>query len=65
MCEANAYLKDKDSGEYELFLESVDKIVPTEDGLMLQDIFGRKKNVKAVIKEMALVDHQILMEKTE
>ncbi len=65
MCEANAYLKDKDGGEYELFLESVDKIVPTEDGLMLQDIFGRKKNVKAVIKEMALVDHQILMEKTE
>lgn len=65
MCEANAYIKAKDEEEYQLFLESVDKILPTDEGLTLQDIFGRKKTVKAVIKEMALVDHQILMEKTE
>lgn len=65
MCEANVYIKAKDDEEYKLFLESVDKIIPTDAGLTLQDIFGRQKTVKAVIKEMALVDHQILMEKTE
>lgn len=65
MCEANAYVKNKEGEKYELFLESVDKVVPTPEGLLLQDIFGRTKTVKATIKEMALVDHKILMEKTE
>lgn len=61
MCEANAYLR-KD-GQDELFLESVDKIVPQEDGLMLENIFGHKKIIKAKIKEMALVDHKIILER--
>jgi predicted RNA-binding protein len=61
MCEANAYLlKD---GQEELLLESVDKVVPKEDGIYLENIFGRQKTVKARIKEMALVDHRIILEK--
>ncbi|MBZ4687995.1 MAG: hypothetical protein PWQ96_1947 [Clostridia bacterium] len=60
MCEANAYLiKD---GKEEMFFENVDKIIPQEEGLLLEDIFGKKKIVKAKIKEMALVDHKIMLE---
>lgn len=61
MCEANAYLR-KD-GQEELFLEAVDKVVPHEDGLILEDIFGRRKIIKARIAELALVDHRIILEK--
>lgn len=61
MCEANAYLR-KD-GREELFLEMVDKVLPHEEGLVLEDIFGRRKIVKAKIAELALVDHKIILEK--
>lgn len=63
MCEANAYiLKD---GVEELLLESVDKLVPEEDGLLLENIFGQQKKIKARIKEMALVSHKIILERIE
>lgn len=61
VCEANAYLR-KD-GKEELLLEMVDKVVPHEEGLMLEDIFGRRKIVRARIAELALVDHKIVLEK--
>lgn len=64
MCEANAYLR-KD-GKEELFFEMVDKVVPQEDGtLLLEDIFGRRKLIKARIAELALVNHRIILEKEE
>jgi len=61
MCEANAYLR-KD-GQDELFLESVDKVFQQEEELILENIFGQRKVIKAKIKEMALVDHRIILEK--
>jgi predicted RNA-binding protein len=61
MCEANAYLR-KD-GKEELLLEMVDKVLPSQEGLVLEDIFGRRKIVKARIAELALVDHKIVLEK--
>ena len=61
MCEANAYLVE--DGKEELLLEMVDKVVPQEDGLMLEDIFGRRKLIKARIIELALVDHRIVLQK--
>lgn len=61
MCEANAYLRQGEKEE--LFLEMVDKVTPTEDGLILEDIFGRRKIIKAKIKELALVEHRIILEK--
>lgn len=63
MCEANAYLR-KD-GKEELFFENVDRVIPHEDGLLLEDIFGRRKIIKAKIVELALVDHRIILEKVE
>lgn len=60
MCEANAYIiKD---GEEELLLERVDKIVPQENGVFLENIFGEQKTVNAEIKKMQLVDHKIILE---
>ncbi|WP_258359972.1 CooT family nickel-binding protein [Moorella sulfitireducens] len=61
MCEANAYLL-KEGGEEELVFENVDRIVPGEDGILMEDIFGKRKIVRARIKEMALVDHKIFLE---
>ncbi len=61
MCEANVYLIDKDGNE-NLFLESVDKITPIDDNIVLETIFYQTKTIKAKIKEMALVDHRIVIE---
>lgn len=61
MCEANAYMLQGDKEE--LVFENVDKIIPTEEGLLLEDIFGKRQILKAKIKEMALVDHRIILEK--
>ena len=62
MCEANVYFLNDDGSE-ELVLEDVDKIIPTDDGIILESIFSERKQVKAAIKEMALVSHKILLEK--
>ncbi|MHB8062217.1 MAG: CooT family nickel-binding protein [Ruminiclostridium sp.] len=62
MCEANVYLLDE-KGEEKLFLESVDKIIPNENELCLEDIFSQRKYIKARIKEMGLVEHRIVLEK--
>ena len=61
MCEAHAYLLDKNGNE-ELFLKSVDKVIPSEDGITLVSIFSERKKIKAFIKEMALLEHKIILE---
>ncbi|ACX52317.1 RNA-binding protein, predicted [Ammonifex degensii KC4] len=61
MCEANAYLRNGDKEE--LILEAVDKVRPFDDGLLLEDIYGRRKFIRAKIKELALVDHKIILER--
>ena len=60
MCESNAYLR-KPGVEDSIFLEMVDRVYNQEDDLVLEDIFGRKKIIKAKIVELALVDHKIIL----
>ncbi len=60
MCEANAYVRK--AGKEELLMEKVDKVLPQEDGLLLENIFGQRKFVKARIREMELVEHRIILE---
>lgn len=60
MCEAHAYLRKDDKDE--LYMENVDSVLPNEDGLVLENIFGQRKIIKARIKELALVDHKIILE---
>lgn len=62
MCEANAFIIDE-KGNETLLLEGVDKLIPEQDTLILENIFGQRKIVKAKIKELALVDHKIILEK--
>ena len=61
MCASNVYMIEKNGNE-KLILESVDKIIPTGDSIYLENIFFETKNIKARIKELALVDHKILLE---
>ncbi|HBG22815.1 MAG TPA: RNA-binding protein, partial [Peptococcaceae bacterium] len=50
----------------ELFFENVDRVEPQEDGgVMLENIFGQRKMIRARIKELALVDHKIILEEIE
>jgi predicted RNA-binding protein len=63
MCEANVFIKDKEAKEYELLLEAVDKVIPGDDEIILESIFGERKIVKAKIKEMMLLDHKINLER--
>jgi predicted RNA-binding protein len=62
MCEADVYIYDEERGDV-LLLEKVDKILPQENELYMENIFGERKTVQARIKEMALVDHRIVLEK--
>ena len=64
MCEANVYLVD-DDGKIHLVLESVDKIIPSNEGLVLENIFSERKTVNARIKEMSLASHRVFLEKTD
>ncbi|MDU3522691.1 MAG: CooT family nickel-binding protein [Clostridium saudiense] len=61
MCEANVYLIDRE-GRERLLLESVDKIIPGEEGIFLENIFSQRKTIRAKIKEMELVNHKIILE---
>ncbi|MGI6405447.1 MAG: CooT family nickel-binding protein [Syntrophaceticus sp.] len=64
MCESHAYLRIGDREE--LLFENVDRVEPQEDGgVMLENIFGQRKMIRARIKELALVDHKIILEKIE
>ncbi|MCX8130069.1 MAG: CooT family nickel-binding protein [Clostridia bacterium] len=62
MCEANAYLRDENGDEI-LYLEGVDKLMPDGDKIILENIFGQRKIIRAKIKELALVEHKIILEK--
>ncbi|MHB8063664.1 MAG: CooT family nickel-binding protein [Ruminiclostridium sp.] len=64
MCEANVYLIDENGTEV-LILDSVDKVIPNKDEIMLENIFNERKTLKARIKEMELVNHRIILEKLE
>lgn len=64
MCEANVYVLGQD-GKEKLYLEAVDKFIPGVDGIYIENIYGERRTVKAKIKEMALVDHRIIIEDIE
>ncbi|HOA36055.1 MAG TPA: CooT family nickel-binding protein [Bacillota bacterium] len=60
MCQSSVYLvKD---GREELVMEDVSVIKPQGEELLLVGMLGEKKQVKAKIKELQLMDHRILLE---
>lgn len=60
MCEADAYILRDDKKE--LVLKSVDLVKPQDDGFLLIDIYGTQKTVKGRLKQMNLVNHEIIFE---
>ena len=60
MCEAKVYL-ETDSGR-ELVMDDVVSVKPEASSLALVDLFGDRKSVPATIKEIKLLDHEILLE---
>jgi predicted RNA-binding protein len=61
MCESNAFVVDSAGGE-ELLMENVAYLRPDGDELLLRNLFGEEKSVRAKIKEMDLTAHRILLE---
>ncbi len=61
MCEANVYLVDETGNEV-LILDSVDKVIPCENEITLENIYSERRTLKARIKMMELVEHRILLE---
>jgi predicted RNA-binding protein len=60
VCQSSVYLvKD---GREELVMEDVSVIKPQGDELLLVGMLGEKKQIKARIKELQLMDHRILLE---
>ena len=62
MCEANAYLRGHESED--ILMENVDILRPEGNGLFLQNIFGDQKWIEARIEEMSLVEHRIVLTRT-
>lgn len=63
MCESTAYLITED-GERKLMDYVVD-VVPKENGkLSLTDILGDEQIIEGILKEIRLLEHKIIIEKT-
>jgi predicted RNA-binding protein len=62
MCDSSAYLLKE--GEEILILEHIDYCEASENKILLSNIFGEKKEIKAKIKKLSLLNHKILLEPT-
>lgn len=45
-----------------MILDSVDKVIPDENGITLENIYSERKTLRARIKLMELVEHRIILE---
>ena len=62
MCEANAYIYE--NGKEELYLENVDVMKPEDGKIFLKNLFGEQKVFEGEIKEVSLLRHKIVLQKT-
>ncbi len=64
MCEASVYVEKE--GKEELLLDSVDVLEPQEGGkIYIRNLSGEQKTLTARIKRIRLVEHKIILERTE
>ncbi|HEY3375172.1 MAG TPA: CooT family nickel-binding protein [Candidatus Aquicultor sp.] len=59
MCETNVFV-EKD-GKQEVLMKDVVSITPVGDKLVLVDLFGEQKQIKAAFKELKLLDHMVVL----
>ncbi len=62
MCEANAYIYE--DGEEKLYLEDVDILRPEGEKIFMRNLFGEQKEFRGRIKEISLISHKIVLEKS-
>ena len=60
MCEVHVFMVT--DGEKETIMENVISIKPEGDKLLLVDLFGEQKYIDAKIKEIKLLEHQVILE---
>lgn len=60
MCESIVYLKS--GNKEEIVLKDVGLVKPQGDNVLIENIFGEQKTIKARIKEINLIDHKIVLE---
>jgi predicted RNA-binding protein len=63
MCEARVIITDPSGAEIET-VEDVTTIVPEDGGLRLFDLYGANRVVDAVLKEVRLLDHTVVLSST-
>ncbi|KYO66457.1 MULTISPECIES: CooT family nickel-binding protein [Thermovenabulum] len=61
MCESRVVLIE--DGKEKEIMENVIYIEPQEGKVFMYDLLGQQKLVDAVIKEIKLLDHKIILEK--
>lgn len=59
MCEAKVFIEK--GGQLEDLMDNVVTIRPEGDKLLLVDLFGEQKFVDAAVKEIKLLDHQVIL----
>lgn len=63
MCEVRVFI-EKD-GKLETVMKNVVSIKPENDRLLLVDLFGNQKFIEAKIKELKLLDHEVVLEENK
>ncbi|MDO8879728.1 MAG: CooT family nickel-binding protein [Coriobacteriia bacterium] len=63
MCEARVIVEAADGSEVET-IDDVTTIVPEEGFLKLYDLYGGHRTVKAILKEVRLLDHTVVLSST-
>ena len=59
MCEVRVLLEKE--GKLEEFMDNVTIIKPEGEKLLLIDLFGTQKYVEAALKELKLLEHQVII----
>jgi predicted RNA-binding protein len=62
MCESSAYLRH--DGEDQLLLEDVVWMKPDGPKIVLTNILGEKKELRAIIDHIDLLHHKIILKET-
>ncbi|MFQ5574700.1 MAG: CooT family nickel-binding protein [Terriglobia bacterium] len=63
MCEARVFVNK--NGEMREIMENVVTVRPDGETLILSDIFGEQKRIRATLQEVKLLDHKIILESDE
>lgn len=63
MCEAHAYIIS--AAGQEQVMENVIRVTYDGDDVVLTDLFGDERRLRARVKEIALLDHRIYLEEAE